>query len=489
MTPAQSRIREWRRDPITFVRSQFNADPDEWQARVLTAFGDPAIPRIAMKACAGPGKTTTLAWCGWNFLSCYAEPGEHPKGSAISITKDNLDINLWPELAKWRDRSPFLQTAFEMNSERIYARDHPDTWFLANRGWPKTASAEEMGKTLSGLHSLFPFALIDESGAIPAPVMRAVDQMLSRYKVGKVVQAGNPLSLEGMLYAACTTLAHQWYVVTITGDPDVPHAWVNSARIKATLGSQPAEWARTQIETYGRDNPWVKVYILGEFPPSSLNALLSEEEVRASMAMTLPDDAYNWAQGRLGVDVARFGDDRTVIFPRQGKRAFYPEVMRHARDSAVSTDIATKILMVQERTGFTTTIMDATGGWAAGARDVLKAGGQEPVSVQFHRPGIDLRYKNRRSELHFAGAEWVKQQGWLPNIPEIIAEASSATYTFVNGQFMIEPKDQIKARLGRSPDLWEAFLLTLGIPEVKAKKAPERIQYVASPSAGSWMGG
>lgn len=249
-----------------------------------------------------------------------------------------------------------------------------------------------------GPHSKFVLALIDESGAIPVTVLRAVEQALSNCAFGKILQAGNPISLEGMLYAAATHLAHLWHIIRITGDPDDPK---RSPRIDQA-------WAQHQIDAYGRDNPWVLSYILGKFPPSSLNSLLGPEDVLAAMQRTIPDTAYQWAQARLGVDVARYGDDRTVIFPRQGKQAFAPKVMRHARDSAVSTDIATAVMAMRLDRHATATILDATGGWAAGASDVLRASGSAPVNVQFHASGLDQRYKNRRAEMWFTMAEWVQ---------------------------------------------------------------------------------
>jgi phage terminase large subunit len=454
---ARDTIRRWREQPERFVLEQFGVEPDAWQREALRAFADPAKPRISLQACAGPGKSAVLAWCGWNFLACYAEKGEHPKGAAVSITSDNLKDNLWPEFAKWQARSPFLSAAFTWNKQSIVANDHPETWFLSARSWPKSASADEQGKTLSGLHSKFVLSLIDESGAIPTTVLRAAEQALSNCTFGKIIQAGNPISLEGMLYAAATTLAHQWHVIRVTGDPDDPQ---RSPRIDL-------EWARRQIEAYGRENPWVLSYILGKFPPSSLNSLLGPEDVTAAMARDLPPASYTWAQARLGVDVARYGDDRTVIFPRQGKRAFPPKIMRHARDSAVSTDIATAVLAQRAPYGAAPIIMDATGGWAAGTSDVLRATGigHAPVNVQFHAQGLDQRYKNRRAEMWFQLAEWVKAGGQLPNLAELIGELSTPTYTFVNGKFQLEPKEQVKERLGRSPDLADALALTFGLPE------------------------
>lgn len=479
MTAAQAKIREWRERPDVFVREQFGIEPDAWQLETLAAFADPLKPRISMQACAGPGKTAVLAWCGWNWLSCYADKGEHPKGAGVSVDETNLTTNLWPELAKWRERSAFLKSAFTWTKTRVYANDHPETWFLSARTFPKTANPDEQGKTLAGLHSRYPLFLIDESGAIPTTVLRAAEQSLSTCAVGKIVQSGNTLSREGMLYAAATQLAHQWYIVRITADPDDPN---RTPRVNL-------EWARQQIQTYGRENPWVQAYILGQFPASSLNTLLADEDVRLAMQQHYPASVYDWAQVRLGVDVARYGDDRTVIFPRQGRRAFYPDVMRHARDSAVSTDIATAIMAKRgEYSHSAPVIMDATGGWAAGASDVLRAGDSRnpPINVQFHAAGLDQRYKNRRAEMWFAMAEWVKAGGWLPNIPELVAELSTPTYTFVQGKFQLEPKDQIKERLGRSPDLADALALTFGISEVAPRRAMQPISMPSGPA--SWLG-
>ena len=66
-------------------------------------------------------------------------------------------------------------------------------------------------------------------------------------------------------------------------------------------------------------------------------------------------------------------------------------------------------------------------------------------------------------------AEWVKAGGCLPNLPELTAELSAPTYTFVNGKFQMESKDQVKERIGRSPHLADALALTFGIPEVAPK--------------------
>src|SRR4051812_36926886 len=146
---ASRRLREWRTDPLRFVRDNFGAVPDAWQADALEILGRPGRKRIALKACAGPGKTAVLAWAGWHRLACFAARHEHPKGIATSITGDNLRTNLWAEMARWRNVSPFLQQAFEWTGARIFARDHAETWFLSAKSWPKKADAQTVGSTLS----------------------------------------------------------------------------------------------------------------------------------------------------------------------------------------------------------------------------------------------------------------------------------------------------------------------------------------------------
>jgi hypothetical protein len=277
----------------------------------------------------------------------------------------------------------------------------------------------------------------------------------------KVVQAGNPTHTSGPLYVACTSQRHLWFIVTINGDPMDPR---RSPRIKV-------EWAQQQIDSYGRDNPWVMVNVLGEFPPSSINALLGVEEVERAMKRHLRPDAYNWAQKRLGVDVARFGDDRTVIFPRQGLAAFKPIIMRNER----TTDIAARVMVAKKRWGSELELIDDTGHWGHGVIDNLVSAGIPAIGIQYHGKALNPRYKNRRAEMWIKGAEAIRGGAALPNIPEMVGELTEPTYTFVNGVFQLEDKDQIKERLGRSPDLADAYFLTYAL-EVMPGEVIERLQ-------------
>lgn len=453
---SSNKIRIWRKDPCKFVRDNFGVTPDLWQEKALMAFAskDQNKIRIAMQACAGPGKSALLAWCGWNFLSCYGEKGEHPKGAAVSVTWDNLKDNLWVELAKWQGLSPFLSETFTWTQSKIFANDHKETWFLSARSFPKSADSETIGKTLSGIHSKYVLFLIDESGDIPVQIAKAAEQAvgetIARGGFIKVLQAGNPISLDGMLYAS--SVSDQWHSIRITGDPDDPF---RSPRIDV-------EWARSQIAEYGSDDPWVMAYILGHFPSSSINSLLSISEVEEAMERHLTIKDYGHSQKRLGIDVARGGMDSTVIFPRQGLAAFKYATMRNA----TGPQVAARVLQAKAKWGSELEFVDDTGGFGGSVIDSLELAGHTPQGIHFSSKSISERYFNRRSEMWLEMAEWVKRGGALPNCNQLKKELVSVMYFLKNGKLALEEKDQIKKRLGFSPDRADALALTFALPDM-----------------------
>lgn len=450
---AKARLRYYQEAPdgvVQFVRERIRAEPDPWQAEALLAY-QTGKPRTCLKACKNPGKTAVLSWISWHFLAVYP----HPNIAAVSITGENLRDGLWKEMALWQMRDPMLMDQFTWTAERIFHKQFPGTWWMSARKFSKTADTTQQSNTLAGLHRDYMLFILDETGSMPRAVMAAADAALGSGVVTRLVQAGNPTNLEGPLYDACTRERRLWNIIDVTGDPDNPK---RAPRVKL-------EWARAQIEKYGRENPWVKVNVLGEFPSASINSLLGVAEVEVAMKRHYQEDVYKWAQKRLGVDVARFGDDLSVWFPRQGLVAFKPVFLAAERDSPVSVLIANRTLLAKQRWNYDLLLFDDTGGWAHGAIDVLRTQGEAPIPLQYHLPAPDPRYKNLRAYGWMMMAEWVKKGGALPNVPELVDELITPTYTFENGKFVMEDKDQVKDRLGRSTNYADALANTCMIPD------------------------
>lgn len=459
-----SKLKLYRENPVSFVREVFGVEPDDWQKDVLMSFSKDQ--RIAMQSSKGTGKSAILAWCAWNFL--LTRP--HPKIVATSISWDNLSDGLWTELAKWQNNSVFLKTKFEWTKTRIFSKDHPETWYMSARTWSKGADPNQQANVLAGIHADYVLFILDEVGGIPDGVMAAAEAGLASGIETKIIMAGNPTHLEGPLYRAATNERHLWSVTEITSDPDSPK---RSSRVSL-------QWAKEQRDKYGADSPWYIVNVLGKFPPSSINSLLGPDEVSAAMKRGLREHQYSFSQKRIGVDVARFGTDRTVLFPRQGLRAFKPVTIQGAR----SNEIAARIMLAKSKWKSEAEFVDGTGGFGSGVVDSLLQAGVHAHEIHFSGKPIDPAYANKRAEMWFKMAEWIKRGGCLPQLPDLLRELTAPQYTFINGKFQLEPKDQIKERLGFSPDLADALCLTFALPEMTSELGRTDIDRVYNNRSG-----
>lgn len=444
MNRAAERIKNWREHPSVFVKEVFGVTPDPWQHKVLEAF--PHNQRLAMAACKGPGKSCVLAWLMWNFM--ITRP--NPLIAATSITADNLADGLWSELARWMDKSEMLKKTFTWTKTRIFANEAPETWFMSARPWSRSGSAQDQGNTLAGLHADYIMFVLDESGGIPDAIMVAADAALSSCKEGHILQAGNPTHLSGPLFRACTSERHLWHVTEISSAPDDPN---RTPRVSI-------KWAEEQIQKYGRDNPWVMINIFGQFPPSSLNALIGLDEIKEATQRYYRPQEYSGYARVLGIDVARGGADSSVIFPRQGLVAFTPLQYRNI-DGTEGADLTARKWNDWDAHAC---FIDDTGGFGSSWLDNLRRLGKAPIGVHFSQKSLDPKYYNKRTEMIFDCVQWIKNGGAIPNIPELVQALAQTTYTHKGSKMIIEEKEMIKAKLGFSPDHLDALALTFASP-------------------------
>jgi phage terminase large subunit len=280
--------------------------------------------------------------------------------------------------------------------------------------------------------------------------------------------AGNPTKLSGPLYKACTSARRLWLVVEITADPDDPK---RSTRISV-------EHAREQIEQYGRDNPWVLVNIFGQFPPSSLNALIGPDEVREAQERFYHEYEIGAAAKIIGVDVSRFGNDASVIAKRQGVQLLPFRKTRNIDSTTGAGWVARDAL----EWGADAIFVDDTGGFGAGWIDQMRALGHSPIGVHFAGEASNRsRFANKRTEMYFEFVEWIKRGGALPDSPELLAALTQTTYTFKGDRLVLEPKQDIKAKLGYSPDEADAAALSfahpVSVPDYRARYRKMEVEY------------
>lgn len=210
---------------------------------------------------------------------------------------------------------------------------------------------------------------------------------------------------------------------------------------------------------------------LCDFSAAGDDQLISLSDAEDASRREYQKDDVKHAPVILGVDPARFGDDRSVVFRRQGLQAFTPAVYRGIDNMELAARVANHIEQHQPDAVF----IDAGAG--AGVIDRLRQLDYDVIEVPFGgkatKPELSI---NRRTEMWWELKEWIEQGGAIPPDQALKQELATPVYWFDSaGRRVLESKDQIKKRLqgAGSPDLADALALTFAFP-VK-KKVPQDI--------------
>lgn len=439
---------------MRFVRECFGAEPDPWQAEALESFTQHR--RIAMVACKGPGKSTVLSWLVWNFLATRP----HPKIAATSITGTTLHDTLWVELAKWQGRSRFLTEAFTWSHNRIVAKDHPETWFASARAWSRDADPEQQGNTLAGFRGDYVLFVLDEAGGIPDAVSMKAEAGLSTGIESRIVIAGNPTHLSGPLYRAATTERKHWKVFEVTGDPDDPK---RAPRVDI-------EESRLMIQRYGRQDSLVQVDVFGRFPSGATDAPVSRQQFEDAFTRWETGVDLSHTPRTMGLDVARFGSDSSVLCFREGDMVLGFDDWR-GQDTNYTTG---RVIEAAEQWAADINcrpqdipIMVDDIGVGGGVTDNLGALGYSVVGVNVGTAAFDsVRHSNLRAELNLHLQSRFRAGGIAlhPSVKTdttLMAEGTTLKVGYAAGtsKRKIESKEDYKKRTGKSPDYWDALVL------------------------------
>ena len=197
-----------------------------------------------------------------------------------------------------------------------------------------------------------------------------------------------------------------------------------------------------------------------DFAAAVDNVLIPFQVALDACNRTILNQYYAQDAKILGVDVARYGDDRSVCFFRQGKKAGTPTVWRNLDLMTLASKVAEQIDYYEPDAVF----IDQTG-IGSGVVDRLKQLGRRVMGVDFGGKATDERFQNKRAEMWWNLSKWVETAD-LPNLPELQAELTAIQYTYANaqGRLQLESKEDLKKRGLPSPDLADALALTFAEP-------------------------
>jgi hypothetical protein len=203
---------------------------------------------------------------------------------------------------------------------------------------------------------------------------------------------------------------------------------------------------------------------LCDFSAAGDDQLLSLTDVETAARREYQPGSNDYAPRILGVDPARFGDDRSVILPRQGLVALKPLVYRGIDNMTLAGHVGNQIEVWKPDAVF----IDSGAG--AGVIDRLRQLGHDVIEVNFGGKAFDPRYLNKRAEMWFEMADWVRGGGCIPNEDSLKLELATPTYKYdAANRIQLESKDEIKKRLpdAGSPDIADALALTFAHPVAK----------------------
>ncbi len=450
-----------KHDPLRFVRTAYqwgkgelsaSTGPRKWQAETLDFIGkhlrnpetrfDPL--RIAVASGHGIGKSSLIGMIiHWALSTCV-----DTKILVTANSEPQLRTKTWPEVSKWF-RLGINSHWFKITATSIAAvdKEHDRTWRADALPW-----TEHNPESFAGLHNQGRriVVIFDESSNIAEKIWEVVMGALTDENTEIIwVAFGNPTRNSGAFRECFGAKKHRWKTRQI-----------DSRTVEGTNLKQFEEWQKD----YGEDSDFFKVRVKGEFPRAGSMQFIPSDLVEAARRREPEAKLYDALV--LGCDIARFGDDETVLAPRRGQDAkSIPWVTLRGADTM---QVATRIADLHQQYKFDAIFIDE-GAMGAGVIDRLRMLKMDNViAVQFGAAADKSRineegainYANKRAEMYGNIRDWLKH-GMIPDDPELAAQLTGVEYGYVMREgrdaILLEKKSDMKKRGLSSPDRADAL--------------------------------
>lgn len=467
--------------PLAFVKYAYpwgqgelsdSAGPREWQANILKSIGSHLSKRatrhqplkIAVASGHGIGKSALIS-----MITCWAmSTCEDCKVLVTANTGTQLATKTVPEVHKWC-RLAINQHWWEPKATSITIRagQHEKLWRTDFTPW-----SENNTEAFAGLHNKGKriVLIFDEASAIADTVWDVAEGALTDENTEIIWLAfGNPTQHTGRFRECFGRFKHRW----------VTHQ-IDSRTVEGTNKAQIDQWA----SDYGEDSDFFKVRVRGEFPQSGSSQFIGADIVAACRKYKA--EAFASLPKILSVDVARFGDDQTVIGTRQGRKATILAKYR----GMDTVQVSERVIQFIEKERPDATVIDGDG-IGAGVIDQLRYRGFGGRLFEFHggqTASDPAAYYNKRAESWGQMREWLMAGAEIPNDPELESDLTGPEYGFSNKQqIQLEKKDDMKRRGMASPDCGDMLAMTFAV-NVKPKPKPEPIEPIMIGEAAlGWM--
>lgn len=435
------------------VLENFPDGPDQWHIEMFQSIsrhviqnqtrkemGQEMLPyKDATASGHGIGKSACVSW----LILWLMSTRRYARGVVTANTSNQLEEKTWAELAKWHNLS-INKHWFKWTATKIYSVLYPDgekNWKFDCVPW-----SEERTEAFAGLHNASSSAVMifDEASAIPDKIWEVSEGAMTDGEPFWFA-FGNPTKNTGRFRECFGKFRHRWVT-----------RHVDSRSVRITNKELLNGW----IDDYGEDSDFCRVRIKGQFP-------------RAGDKQFIPVDMVEEAQKRettydpgspliMGVDVARYGDDASVIRFRQGLDA--KSIPAKKFQNIDATDLADRIAECIDKYKPDAVALDSGGGGAQ-VHDILKRMGYDTRIINFGESAGDASHcANKRAQMWYDMKDWLPM-GAIDEDQELYDDLIGPEYKFDKKQrYLLESKDDMRKRGLASPDNGDALALTFAFP-------------------------
>ncbi len=458
----------WRTDPtiqqvplVEPYKSKYNSEygPDKWACEFLDELGEEikdrkfdgkntVLPiRFSTSSGHGIGKSAMVSW----LIMFILDTRPLAMGVVTANTSDQLRTKTWAEMAKWHHLAlsshkwEYVNSRGNMSLSRKATKDIKQKWRC-----DALTSRAENAESFQGLHAApsTPFYIFDEASGIEDKIWEA------RFGGGTDGEPmsfdfGNPTRKSGYFYENCVGKLKHRYIVRQIDSRDVH-----------ITGK---DYIRELEEDWGSDSDLFKVKVRGVFPSIASVQFINDDLVLGAMHRDNVADKDDPLL--IGVDVARFGDNETVIYPRIGMDAkSFPYRKYNRLDNVQVTEKVIEMIHEFKLQGKNVSgLFVDGGGLGAGPVDILRRLGYNPIDVNFGKKAVDRRYKRWGDQMWGHMRDSLLRLS-LPNEIDLKTELVQREYNIADGgQITLESKSLMQERGIRSPDIADALALTFAM--------------------------
>ncbi len=463
-----------------FARAVFGLELWEGQQEICVAVAQ--SDATACKSGHKCGKSTAAAVLGWWF----AATRQNARVIITAPTDRQVKQVVWREIRRlWREsrkstcltcgartlgkQCPVQGCRGELQPPLYYL---PEPALAPDTGISLPDDSQVLGFTagnqeaMAGISSPEMLYIVDEASGVAENIFEAIEGNLAGG--AKIVLISNPTQTSGQFYRAFHKERDEWNLVSISSE-DTPNV-KSGQKLVPGLATKP--WVDKRRRIWGVDDPRYQVRVKGNFPRAAANAVVSIGAIELAKERWL--DTKPEGTLRIGVDVARFGDDSSVAQPVRGLFTFEPRSV-NGYDTIQVAGMVLEIVRdekIRPKGERAEIFIDAGGGYGGGVADQLRYVIEEDpelsvaVSVVEVHPSSssdDPQYDLKRDELWFGIRDFLDEGGTLPDHDELEGDILAPVYDFTRrgSRIKVESKDEIKKRLGRSPDFGDALALAV----------------------------